>query len=345
MADNAGFCPQCGHRAKATRHNSRSWIDHLREYMGAGQQGELNWRMLFTDVGQSHTVDEAERIFICGTKTTTPAPWKVSAEWPHPWLYSRVLLVFAVAAALLWVCLSMFENLNALPGFIFVSSAAVPVAAMVLFIEVNAWRDISFYKVIRTFLVGGCASLVTTLLLFSVFGSGDDLFGTCMIGIVEEVGKAVIVYVVLLHTKPLRILNGLLIGACVGAGFAAFESAGYAMRYLFQGNFDVMLHVILLRGVLAPGGHVTWAAISGAAFAIAAKSMGGLNANVWTDKRFLRLFILPVALHAAWDYSPLTSIGESIYLVPILLILLVWVIVLILINMGLREAEQLPQRR
>ena len=258
---------------------------------------------------------------------------------------------------------NLFGNPNALPGMIVVGSFTVPLSTMIMFMEVNAWRNISLYKVIQTFLVGGCASLVATLMLFSIVGSHElNLIGAIVTGIVEEAGKAVIVFWFLSKMKRLSILGGLLIGASVGAGFAAFESAGYALQPVlafFQNSgyyaaygrqldasmmMDAINQSIIIRGFLAPGGHVTWAAISGAALVIAGKALRRFDTSLLTDKRFLRLFIIPVILHAAWD-SPMSNIGSSIYLVPIALTVIVWIVVMILINMGLAEVERVTKRQ
>ena len=73
--------------------------------------------------------------------------------------------------------------------------------------------------------------MVITLFLFSIVGSHElDFFGAFLTGVVEEIGKVVIVYWFLRRLGKLSILSGLLIGASVGAGFAAFESAGYALK-------------------------------------------------------------------------------------------------------------------
>lgn len=339
-----------------------SFINHLNDYVGNDRPADLNWRMLFTNVFKSHTVEEAEDIFICGTHATTPPLSQVSKEWPRPWLYSRVLLMFSIAFVLLWLCCNLFGNVNALPGMIVVGSFTVPLSTMILFLEVNAWRNVSLYKIIQTFLVGGCASLVATLALFSVVGSHDlNFIGAIVTGVVEEAGKAVIVYWFLSKMRRLSILNGLLVGASVGAGFAAFESAGYALQpvlaffqnagyYAAYGRqldasamMDAINQSIVIRGFLAPGGHVTWAAISGAALVIAGKAQGRISTSLFTDRRFLRLFFIPVILHALWD-SPLSNIFSSIYLVPLALTAVVWIVVLILINMGLAEVERVTRR-
>ena len=78
-----------------------------------------------------------------------------------------------------------------------------------------------------------------------------------LIGLVEELAKAVIVAVFLFKIKKSNyILDGLLIGAAVGAGFAAFETAGYILRFGLNSGLEAMLEIIKLRGFSVPGGHV-----------------------------------------------------------------------------------------
>lgn len=373
--DSAMFCGNCGRpldTTKGQRTNNgsyqqrstasskgNSWVDSLNDYVGNDRPADLNWKVLFTDVFKKHTVEGAEDIFICGTHNTTPSSYEVSKEWPHPWLYSRVFLMFSIAFALLWICSNLFGNPNALPGMIVVGAFTVPLSTMILFLEMNAWKNVSLYKLIQTFLVGGCASLVATLFLFSIVGAHElDFFGAFMTGIVEETGKVVIVYWFLRRLGKLSILSGLLIGASVGAGFAAFESAGYALQPVIQffqnsgyyaaygqqldasAMMEAINQSIFLRGFLAPGGHVTWAAISGAALVIAAKAKGKIDTSLFSDGKFLRLFLIPVILHGTWD-SPLSSIGIEFYMVPVALTIIVWIVVLILINMGLSEVSRI----
>ena len=338
-----------------------SWVEALNGYVGNTSPANLNWKVLFTDVFKSHTAEEAETIFICGTKTTTPLPSEVSKDWPRPWLYSRVLLMFLLAFVLLWICVAGFGNFNAMPGMIVVGSFAVPLSTMILFMELNVWRNVSMYRILQTFLVGGCASLAATLLLYSIYSVEKMSFaGAFAIGIIEEIGKAIIVFVFLRRLGKLSVLTGLLVGASVGAGFAAFESAGYALQplmlFLQRSGFaaaygqtldeqqlmlDAIQQNIFVRGILAPGGHMAWAAISGAGLVIAAKEKGVFDLGLFAEKKNLRLFVIPVVLHGLWD-SPLSEWLNSLlpYVGYIALLILVWIVVFILINMGLGEVSQ-----
>lgn len=374
--DDVGmFCGHCGqlihnetspHASASSESSSQesnkydkkqtSFVDGINDYIGNTNSVRLNWKDLFTNVFKKHTTQEAEEIFICGTSRTTPSLLEVSDCWPKPWLYSRVFLCFIITYALLYICSVTFNNSNAYPGLIIVGSFAVPFTTLVMFMEVNAFRNISVYDVMKFFLIGGCASLVVTLFLFDLDIVDTDLsstWGAMMVGIIEEVGKLVIVFILIKKLSSCNyILSALLAGACVGAGFAAFESAGYAMRPMLQlanvaGAYgmeipnsylmDVATSTIYLRGLLAPGGHVAWAAISGAALVIA-NGQRTLTTEVFSNTRFWKIFAIPVVLHGLWD----APIFDG-YLKLSALIIFVWIVVLILINMGLDEVKNLKR--
>ena len=101
------------------------------------------------------------------------------------------------------------------------------------------------------------------------------------------------------HREP---RDGMVLGAVVGAGFAAFESAGYALQALLDNLDDqtvvAILEIEAFRAVLAPFGHITWTALIGGA--LFASSRGGR----FHLTRGLVLTILGVVtLHALWDQS------------------------------------------
>ena len=63
--------------------------------------------------------------------------------------------------------------------------------------------------------------------------------------------------------------EGMIIGATVGAGFAAFESSGYALKAFLENADDHgVLNIVgteAVRAVSAPFGHIMWTAILGGA--------------------------------------------------------------------------------
>ncbi len=157
-----------------------------------------------------------------------------------------------------------------------------------------------------------------------------------MVGLIEEAAKATIVALFLFRDKKCKyILNGLLIGAAVGAGFAAFETAGYILRYGMNYGVATMLGTIKVRGFLAPGGHVAWAAIEGAALMLV-KGFDKLEKKHLNDKRFLLICLIPIVLHGIWDMP----INLPFYGVPIIMTVLAWIVIIYFINLGLKQVDE-----
>jgi protease PrsW len=105
------------------------------------------------------------------------------------------------------------------------------------------------------------------------------------------------------HREP---RDGMVLGAVVGAGFAAFESAGYALQTLLA-NLDgrtiiAILELEAYRAVLAPFGHITWTALIGGA--LFAGSRGG---RFHVSHRLVLTILGVVALHALWDHDQSTG--------------------------------------
>lgn len=312
----------------------------LNKYTGDNRPVEINLKNLFSQVFQKHTQSEAEEIFIFGTDKTTPQLSDVSAKWGRPWLFSRVFLLLIVSFFMLLYMATTYGNSNAIPGMILTGAFAVPFSVLVFFFEMNSYKNISFYEILKIFFLGGVLSLFVTMYLyqFITFSSQEQLFGTMnwtdamSVGIVEELGKLLIVVYFVRQKNYSYILNGILIGASVGAGFAAFETAGYIYNAGGQ-----LLEVALLRAITAIGGHVVWTAISGSAL-VMVKGNNKFKSKQLFSPNFLVFFGLVILLHAFWDKG-FFLLGSQL-VVLFILIIVAWVIVLVMINAGLREVGQ-----
>src|SRR5947199_66459 len=109
--------------------------------------------------------------------------------------------------------------------------------------------------------------------------------------------------VVLLVTRHLphrHATDGIVLGAAVGFGFAAFETAGYAFNALLtvRGlSVGAVVQTELLRSVLAPVGHGLWTAILGGLL------FQGLQRGRWLSGRMVIGLLWVSFLHALWDSS------------------------------------------
>jgi RsiW-degrading membrane proteinase PrsW (M82 family) len=123
------------------------------------------------------------------------------------------------------------------------------------------------------------------------------------VGLIEELTKGAVLVAVaqLVRTRDPRC--GMILGATVGAGFASFESSGYALSAVIGYSDDHPVRRILqteaFRAILAPFGHITWTALLGGALFAAASANGAFRLR----PTVIRTFIGIVGLHGAWDAS------------------------------------------
>jgi RsiW-degrading membrane proteinase PrsW (M82 family) len=232
---------------------------------------------------------------------------------------------------------NFFHNENLLPGLILTGSFAVPIATLVFFFEMNVPRNVSLYQMLKLVLLGGVASLAISLLLFDLTAL-HSVFGASSAGIVEEAGKLLALVWLAGRSNNERYrftLNGLLFGAAVGTGFAAFESAGYAFRVGLHDSVDAMFENIVLRGVLAPAGHIVWTALAGAAL-WKVKRDRRFAWDMLSDASFMRVFALVAGLHFIWNLP----FELPFYAKFIVLGFVAWTAALAFIQHGLREIRQ-----
>ena len=228
------FCLECGQslikQDKQTKGSRTGNIldnatREMNSWTGEDKSVEINFKSIFNQVFKKHTQDETDRIFIAGTKETTPTLNEVADKEVRPWLFSRVFLYLSSLLLILLAVLIIFQNSNAYPGLLFMGALSVPFSLLIFFFEINVFKNISIYQVMKIFFIGGAFSLLMTVFIYSLTGSGNfSLLGSLLIGLVEETGKLVIISYFVHKANVSHIFNGMLIGA----GFAVFENAGYA---------------------------------------------------------------------------------------------------------------------
>ena len=316
----------------------QDFADKLHRVAGFEEKVEIKIKDIFTDTFKKHTEEDAERLFIAGTSSTTPTMDQLIDTWPKPWLFMRIFIVGLIGFLGFYFGFLFFENANLLPGLIIVGSFVVPVALLIFFWEINAPQNIPLYRLMYYVFIGGILSLIIALLFFETLG--NLAVAPIVVGIIEEVAKVLaILWCLRKRPQDHYILNGLLVGAAVGTGFAAFESAGYALRMGVAGQGE-MFSTIFLRALLAPGGHIVWAALSGAAICMV-KGRGGWDWGMLKDPRFLRIFIIVVVLHATWNSKISSTLFPFSYL---LLTAISWIIAFAMIHVGLQQVSKLKKQ-
>jgi protease PrsW len=347
--DGARFCVGCGKptagsygskkaagSSATVRHEGgvlQSIGSQISSFASTDKLEGFSLREFFSEVFKKRDSSELDDYFVVGTSRTTPLIEDIPTSWPKPWFFFRVLMFLGLVYLGFYCALQQFGNPKLIPGLIMMGSLAVPLATVILFFELNVPRNISFNRVLMLVASGGVVSLFVALVGFSVSDLG--WLGASQAGIVEEIGKLLVVIIVARSFKGKYILNSLLYGAAVGAGFAFFESAGYAFEFLEKsGKLDVMFDVIQLRALLTPFGHVAWTAIAAGAL-WRARGEQSFQIQMLLDGRFLKTLTIPMALHMAWD-SPFSS-PFDIHL--IVLGVIGWFVVFGLVQQGLRQVR------
>jgi RsiW-degrading membrane proteinase PrsW (M82 family) len=265
---------------------------------------------MFQQVFMRHDADDVEAQFGVGLPSTTPSLGTVRDRVAHPWFFTRVLMFFGLAFVALLIAYRATGNLNLVPALVFTGSFATPIAMAIFFFECNLPANISLYAVLRMFIWGGILGMLLSLILFRI----DEALPTRWLGasvaaLIEEPGKLAAVVLLASRRRYPWTLNGLCLGAAVGAGFAAFESAGYAMRLYMQattlphgsaGADTVLFDIVMTRGLLAPFAHVVWTAITAGALWRVVHD-GPLQPTSLADWRFVSPFIAVVLLHFTWN--------------------------------------------
>ncbi len=292
------------------------------------------------------TTAHIEDLFIVGTETTTPPLAAIPSGWPTPRVFWRIFFGALATYLLLLFGLRQFGNMNFLPGMIVIGSFVVPLSVVVLFFELNVPRNVSIYQVCKMILLGGALSLVVTMFVGVVIPSGvGNVIAAMLTGVVEELGKALVLLIIVGSLRYRYQINGLLFGAAVGAGFAGFESAGYAFNLALDAAFKTQLleavtssatGSILIRGLLAPGGHVIWAAMVGSAL-WKVKGSQPFQIPMLFHPVVIRRWLVAVVLHGLWD--------TDVWLIPdllkdVLLLIVGWYIVFGILKQSLAEVEE-----
>lgn len=213
----------------------------------------------------------------------------------------RVLLTAFLFYAVGVVTLGVTGNPNLFPTVVILGSFMVPVTYVAFFYERRHLSQLTMPTLTMAFVYGGVLGVFAASWLEPLFLSTFGFLISLQIGLIEEFVKILGVLVVARHRRHDSELDGLILGAAAGMGFAALESTGYAFTAFLssQGNLSDTVVVTLLRGLLSPLGHGTWTAIL-AAVMFRESRAGHYRINL----KVLGAYLTVAILHGLWDGLP-----------------------------------------
>lgn len=220
---------------------------------------------------------------------------------PHPhhhhgWWWKTLLTGLALWILTI-VVTAVTRNTNLIPTLILLGSFLVPFCVVLFAIE-RVTGNVSSLQLVLAFFVGGIFGVLGASLLEVNLHQSYWLY--LLVGLIEELVKGVLLIIIGWRVVPKTATQGALLGATVGAGFAAFESAGYAFNAAItaQGiDLVSLLQTEVLRAILAPVGHVLWTAVLGAVLFGAARGRDRFRFSFWIVLTYAGVAVL----HAFWD--------------------------------------------
>jgi RsiW-degrading membrane proteinase PrsW (M82 family) len=219
----------------------------------------------------------------------------------RPVSWWKVLVIGVVFYIVGLGVLILTNNPNLFPTVVMVGSFLVPVTYVAFFYEHRHMSKLTMPTTAMSLVYGGLLGVIAASILEPIFVRQLDTATAFVIGLIEEFAKILGVLVVARRRRHDSELDGLILGAAAGMGFAALESNGYAFSAFLQsnGNLSTTVGVTLLRGLLSPLGHGTWTALL-AAVLFRESREGRFRINL----KVIGAYLTVVILHGLWDAIP-----------------------------------------
>jgi RsiW-degrading membrane proteinase PrsW (M82 family) len=195
-------------------------------------------------------------------------------------------------------------NSNLIPTIILLGSFLTPIT-FVTYALGRADEVITAQRIFSAFIYGGLLVVLGTSILESAFLRQQ--FGPIYLG-VGLIEEGAVLWLLARRLPRYTMRDGMVLGAAVGFGLAAFESAGYAFNVLFTRtglSLPNLLETEVLRSILTPVGHGLRTAILGGCSLQPQRAASGT---------VLGWYVLVALLHALWDTSQAIAVWLTLQL-------------------------------
>lgn len=186
-------------------------------------------------------------------------------------------------------------------GAVVLGTFVVPLAFCFKLVEGEDLPGTELQLLVRLFVFGGVLGFLASAFLEHPLGSQPAVVFDGWVGLVEETSKLAALAFMTRNFVGRTPRSGFVLGGLVGFGFAAFESAGYAVASAVGPGTDshVLIDTVLTRAVTAPFTHGLWSAVAGAALFASSR-----NGRFRPAPLALAALAGVAVLHAGWDLMP-----------------------------------------
>ncbi len=288
----------------------------------------------FSQIFKIHPWKELENSFTVGSIQTTPDISSISIKWPTPWIFFHALIFSIVTYFLLPFLYEerFIPQQSVLIPFILNGIIGIPFSTLIFYWEMNIAKNVSMLQIFKVIWFGGWISIIITLLLHKI---GFRYENPIWAGPIEETAKLLALLFFFKNTRYPYILNGLLLGAAVGVGFAVIENGHYLI------NFDWEEDILRVRAICSPIGHVLYTALVGGALWKCKETINKISFELFFNKKFFPVFLLAIGLHMFWNSKLLK---RDLFFKGVIILVLGYSVVLCLTQEGLKQIKKIQKR-
>lgn len=220
---------------------------------------------------------------------------------PEPRSWWRILLSAFLFYLLSLGALLLTHNPNLFPTVVLLGVFMLPAAYAAFFYDHRRLSLLSAGAVARSFLYGGLLGVIAASILEPLFIHRLIPSTMLTVAIIEEFAKILGVMIIARRLRHDAEIDGIILGAAAGMGFAALESMGYAFTGFLRsgGSLSFTVYLILIRGIMSPLGHGIWTALLASVLFREAR-----NSRFRFNWKVLGAYGTVVFLHSLWDLLP-----------------------------------------
>lgn len=328
----------------------------------AAQSGTLTYREIFSNVFKRHTQDDALRSLSARPSNNRD----MLKTWQRPWMFLWLFLFLVAITLLQYMNSSNASSMNDdTITYGLMASLVVPFTIGLLVWEMDMHRNVTILDFLFLMFFGGLLAIVivgpiNTKIILNRIGDLNRFTSRAALekaideasaatawtaGITEETTKLVlsIAFIALnSRKKKFYCLDGLAIGAAIGAGFAFWENFSYSYNQYTAEGLSVYMSFAVERsfwGIF--GSHMLFTAPMVGALCHA---MNGkkLNARCFLNPLFIGCYLFGMGVHALNNfgfYHGMVKIGGlRILLVQVFDGILAWPMLLYMLRRGINQA-------
>lgn len=235
---------------------------------------------------------------------------RIPGREPRHWTWALVLVVGVVCFLADREVYATTHNPNLIPGLLLVGASILPATFLVFPFDQGTRIEVPPAALLAVAAATGAFSVAASgLLEYSASHSHGGL-SPWSIALIEETTKLLVPGALLAVRGWRRPINGLLLGAAAGAGFAVAETLGYSANTLINSHENVasVENVLLIRSIFNPVTHMAWTGLTTAVLWWVSTRLRQGRAIAGA----LTVVGLVIATHTLWD--SLDNIGSDIIL-------------------------------